>query len=88
VGISVGELERFAEDYLLTLARAWPGQAVAAAQSPLASMFIAWLSELIEDACGTAILGGAHILANRLGIEHTITTLGQQHKTEHLLTIA
>lgn len=51
-------------------------------------MLIGGLRELIEDARWTMILGGTHVLTNRLGVEHAITTLRQEHETEHLLTVA
>ena len=51
-------------------------------------VLIAGLGELIEDARGTAILGGTHVLTDRLGVEHAVTTLRQQHETEHLPTVA
>ena len=51
-------------------------------------MLIGGLGELIEDARWTMILGGAHVLADRLGVEHAIATLRQQHETEHLLAVA
>src|SRR5580704_15971907 len=51
------------------------------ALSPLACVLIAGLCEPIEEARRTAILDWTHVLADRLGVEHTAAALGQQHQT-------
>jgi hypothetical protein len=50
-------------------------------------MLIARLRELIENACWTKVLDWTHVLANRLGVEHTPAALGQKHQAEYILAV-